>query len=422
MPQARNAGSARSTLARLVTRGLRRRLVGLTAGLLVAAPADAAINRAQQVAGGGGSSPVSMPSIDAGTDQTYVLLVCTRTNRSVTDVSGGGLGWMPAKVPAQCSGRGEQGVSLFVAQGSPSIAFQVQITFDDAGGGSNLAAVLARYTGVGTVEDGTSANTNGESGACTGGTDSASAALTLDSTENDSVHVVGVNPYDQTIPVDPTNYALIDSHQQGGGPNLTGAYMYDRTMTTFGQDTCTATLSAATDWATSGIVLNPGTPPPPPSPSGGQSFVFLDPPVDVSPGGTPSSWEPVDVTPWVPAGATGVMVQFMATASNTKYGIRESGSTDTWMVAHSTAYAGSTGFLMTGLDANRVFQVYAEDTAVKTYLLGYTRAGVTFFTNAKDKSLTTTGTYQPINIAADTGAETAIGAILQAVSQSNASL
>ncbi len=147
------------------------------------------------------------------------------------------------------------------------------------------------------------------------------------------------------------------------------------------------------------------------SPAAAQVFNYIDPPVDVSPS-TASTWEDVPVATWVPVGATGVIVQFVATPSDRVYGIRENGSTDTWMISHETAQLNSIGFLMTGLDSNRIFEVYAEDTAIKTYLVGYTMPGVTFFTNAIDKSLSTTGSYQDIDISADTGAETAIGALI----------
>ncbi|MHC4414872.1 MAG: right-handed parallel beta-helix repeat-containing protein [Planctomycetota bacterium] len=146
-------------------------------------------------------------------------------------------------------------------------------------------------------------------------------------------------------------------------------------------------------------------------PAGAATFNFLTTPVEIGPS-NPSTWEDVDVSAWVPAGATGVIIQYEATGSSAKYGVRENGSTDTWMSAENTAYVDTTGFLMTGVDAGRVIEVYEGDTAIKTYLIGYTMEGVTFFTNAIDKSLSTTGSYQDIDISGDTGADTPIGAIL----------
>jgi hypothetical protein len=123
----------------------------------------------------------------------------------------------------------------------------------------------------------------------------------------------------------------------------------------------------------------------------------------------------VDVSAYVPSGATGVILQMVnpvVPLTQYQYGVRKNGSTDTWMIgAKDTARGGSNLFFMTGVDANRIFEVYTETVEVKTYLIGYTMAGVTFYTNAIGKSLATTGTYQDVNISADTGGATAIGAV-----------
>ena len=66
---------------------------------------------------------------------------------------------------------------------------------------------------------------------------------------------------------------------------------------------------------------------------------------------------------------------------------------------------------MVGVDANRIFEVYTANTAVKTYLVGYTGQGVTFFTNAVSKATTTTGSYEDVDISFDTGSETALAGI-----------
>jgi hypothetical protein len=142
-------------------------------------------------------------------------------------------------------------------------------------------------------------------------------------------------------------------------------------------------------------------------------FNYLSAPVDVTPGST-SAWVDVNVSANVPAGATGVILQMLNTSGSSTYhyGVRNNGSTDGWMVGtQATALAGSTSLFMVGVDGSRIFECYIQNTAVKTYLLGYTTAGATFFTNAVDKSTTTTGSYVDIDISGDTGANTAIGAI-----------
>ncbi len=145
----------------------------------------------------------------------------------------------------------------------------------------------------------------------------------------------------------------------------------------------------------------------------GDVFNYLSAPVDVTPV-TTSAWTDVDVSSNVPAGATGVILQMLNTSGGSAYhyGVRNNGSTDGWMVAtQSTAIAGGAAFYMIGVDGNRIFEVYTGHTAVKTYLLGYTTAGATFFTNGVDKSSDSAGNYQNIDISGDTGANTAIGGI-----------
>jgi hypothetical protein len=143
-----------------------------------------------------------------------------------------------------------------------------------------------------------------------------------------------------------------------------------------------------------------------------QVFNYLSAPVDVTPG-TTDSWEDVDVSAWVPAGATGVILQEVNPdpADRFEYGVRNNGSTDTWMNQNEQSRQDSLSFHIIGVDANRIFEVYTGSTVVRTYLLGYTMEGVTFFVNAVDKSISTTGSWTDIDISADTGADTAIGAV-----------
>ena len=51
--------------------------------------------------------------------------------------------------------------------------------------------------------------------------------------------------------------------------------------------------------------------------------------------------------------------------------------------------------------------------SVDIWLVGYTHDGVTFFTNAPDKSLGVTSAWTDIDVSADTGADTAIGVIIE---------
>jgi hypothetical protein len=148
-------------------------------------------------------------------------------------------------------------------------------------------------------------------------------------------------------------------------------------------------------------------------------FNYFPAPYDVSPGLT--GWRDVDVSAYVPVGATGVILQYVETSGvDRDYGVRMKGSTDAFYPG--AAKSDFQGFMMTGLDANRVFQVYSNNVSVVTYLVGYTMPGVTFFTNRIDESTATTGSFVDVSIAADTGADTAIGAIFHVQNTSGSSV
>jgi len=150
---------------------------------------------------------------------------------------------------------------------------------------------------------------------------------------------------------------------------------------------------------------------------GSAAFNYLGSPQDVSPS-TAGSWVDVDVSAYIPSGATGVILQWSnPTATDYVYGVRNNGSSDDPTI-DQVAKGNSQGWFMIGVDSNRIFEVYVENTGIKTYLLGYTMGGVTFFTNWIDKTPTTDGTWQDVDISSDTGGDTAIGAIFYVLSQS----
>ena len=124
-----------------------------------------------------------------------------------------------------------------------------------------------------------------------------------------------------------------------------------------------------------------------------------------------SGWRTVNVSAWVPVGATGVILQDVNTAGDRyEYGVRHMDCNLTWMLTEQSSRHESLGWHMVGLDANREFELYHENSSLKTYLLGYTMEGVTFFVDAIDM-LVTAGGWQDVNVGLHTGTDTAIGAI-----------
>jgi len=139
---------------------------------------------------------------------------------------------------------------------------------------------------------------------------------------------------------------------------------------------------------------------------GTQIFYPIDP-VEVTPG-TASAWTDVDVSSYVPSGATGVILHIVNNSATTyEASVRKNGSTDD---RHRDISYNSHQWTMIGVDANRVFEAYVENTtSIDIYLVGYTMSGVTFKTNADDKSLGTAGSWQDVDCS--TEAPSAIGLI-----------
>lgn len=134
-------------------------------------------------------------------------------------------------------------------------------------------------------------------------------------------------------------------------------------------------------------------------------------PVEVTPG-TAGSWQDVNVSAYVPAGATGVILRLVHNTNDlTQWavGLRKNGSSDN-RTGYIQPYDQSWAAI--GVDSNRIFEAYVgSTTSIDIYLVGYTMSGVTFFTNAYDKSLTTTGVWTDIDC--HTEAPNAIGLIFE---------
>lgn len=130
-------------------------------------------------------------------------------------------------------------------------------------------------------------------------------------------------------------------------------------------------------------------------------------PVEVTPG-TADDWIDVDVSGNIASGATGVVLHWETTTAYA-LGFRKNGSTDN---RTQTSFTATHGWVAFGVDASRIFEAYVGHTTnVNVWLVGYTVAGVTFATNAADKSLGTTGSW--IDIDCSSEAPSAIGLLFE---------
>lgn len=228
--------------------------------LLTVGAAGAAIVMEQAVSADGTGS-VTLPSISGGSSQTYVLAISNRNPADITSVSGAGLVWVEHE--EQCAARGAMDARLWTAQGSPLSSFQVQVNTDNS---KPVAAVLTRFSGVGSAGLSSSENSSGVNGSCSDGTDTDAAGITLTSSESGSVHIIELNPRNKRVDSSSSGYTLAGSATAGDGGDMTKSFLYYRPYV--GTATFQATLSGDTDWATAGLVLRPGDaggdPPPPP--------------------------------------------------------------------------------------------------------------------------------------------------------------
>lgn len=224
---------------------------GLFSALIIAlaAPsADAAIVLEEVVTGTGSSTSISLPAIQGGSSQTYVVFIETENNEDVTGVSGGGLTWTEQK--EQCGAANVAGSRVWSAQGSPGGSFQVQITKLQT---KKLTAVLVRYSGVGGIEGAAGENKNGPDDTSCGGGETQTAQLTLTSTQANSVHLVGVGMKAKTVNSVTAGYTLVGSNIQ----NTSKAYLYARSFAIGTTDQLQAGLTGGDSWATAGLVLAP---------------------------------------------------------------------------------------------------------------------------------------------------------------------
>ena len=114
-----------------------------------------------------------------------------------------------------------------------------------------------------------------------------------------------------------------------------------------------------------------------------QAFYPLPEAVDItSLCGAVAAWRTVDVSDYVPVGATGVILHFTG-ASGRNIGARKKGSTD-----NRTQTGRDHCWAPTGLNESLQLEVYRGNAGTSVYLVAYTGTGVVFFDNAYTKALT----------------------------------
>ena len=207
--------------------------------------------------GGASLSPTvtTAASLSGGANYLYLAAITTRPKIKVNSVTGLGLTWKLVK--AQCSGRNNIGVEIWMAQGTPAAVGAVTATL--ASTATNAIIAVTRYAGVSTVIPlGTpiSGNTKGVNGLCTGGVDNASYSFNLATTEPGATvyGVAGLRNKTHTPAAGSTERAEIN---QGTDSNVATLAVTDKIVSVAGATTFNGAFSGATDWAVIAVAIRP---------------------------------------------------------------------------------------------------------------------------------------------------------------------
>ena len=149
----------------------------------VAAPAPAIAHGETRTGGSSKSASVSTAEPLSAEDGLYVAAIASKGLVDVLGVDGLGLSW--SEVQSQCSGKGGTRVSVWVAAGTPGAAGVVTAALDAAP--ANAVIAVSRYDGASTVGSVLAANSNGEFGSCSGGSNSKSYSLDFATSLDDTM-------------------------------------------------------------------------------------------------------------------------------------------------------------------------------------------------------------------------------------------
>jgi hypothetical protein len=193
-------------------------------------------------------------------DHLYLAAITTRPRTRVNSVAGLGLNWTLVK--AQCSGRDNIGVELWIAQAAPGGGTPTSVGTVHANLASapyNSAIIVSRYAGVSTthpIGDVASGNTRGLDGPCDGGLDNTSYSFNVTTAANGAV-VYGVAAMRNKTHAPGTGYLERIEFKQGSGSSTASIVVADKVFPSAGIATVNGTFNGNTDWAMLAAVLRP---------------------------------------------------------------------------------------------------------------------------------------------------------------------
>lgn len=209
-----------------------------------------------QTGGSAGSTDVTTSAaLAAMPGELYLAAVSSNPQRDVVSVTGLGLSWVP--VGDQCAARVRTGISVWRAIGNPSSADTVTARF--ASVPTNAAITVSRYAGVDAAEPLgalVSANTNGPGGACSGGLDSSSYTVDLNTSEADSLVFAAVAMRQRLHRPGPSYIERVET-MQGGGAGAASLAVQDVVLKTPRTTSVSGSFNSSVDWAVLAVEVKP---------------------------------------------------------------------------------------------------------------------------------------------------------------------
>ena len=216
--------------------------------------ATGAVAFAESQSGGSSASATvtTATALESAPGALYLAAIASKPARAVNTVTGLGLEW--TRVRAQCAGRGQTGIEIWMAQGP---ALPGTVTAQLATAPQNAVISVCRYTGaastngIGAV---TSANSNGIAGACTGGIDGARYAVDLSPSTGGLVFgVAAMRNKTHTPDAGITERAEI---RQGTSGDEASIAIVERAAVA-GSTPLAGSFSSTTDWAVVAVEIRP---------------------------------------------------------------------------------------------------------------------------------------------------------------------
>jgi hypothetical protein len=269
---------------------------------------DDILHEATVSGGSSNSTTVSTAGpVAAGPGELYLAAVSSGEHVSVTDVSGLGLTW--TSLGEQCAGRGQTGVAVWWALGSPTEGL---VTASLASAPNNAVIAVSRYSGVDSnnpIGAVASANTNGPGDTvCSGGTDSSSYSAELTTTGSKTV-AYGAAAIGDEGHTPGSGYIERLEASQGVGSMQIGIAVEDKSVPAPATVAVDGTMGKNVDWAVMGVEIRPGRIEPTlyslATNSAGSGGVLLNPPGGLYGGGTVVTLTAVPDQHWEFAGWSG---------------------------------------------------------------------------------------------------------------------